>query len=104
MPTTTEKSKVLHSFKACFKVLTTKMNQLQTQLMAMSNLMSFLIYQIAEMVFDCLPKSSRVMTLLQIYLKKTQLSSFGANIVEHQNTFDLGTEDLSTKGLERNFP
>ena len=40
-------------------------------------LISFLIYQIAEMVFDCVPKSSRLM-------KKTQLSSFGAYIVEHQ--------------------
>ena len=27
MPTKTVKSKVLHSFKDCFKVLTTKMNQ-----------------------------------------------------------------------------
>ena len=56
---------------------------------------------VAEVVFDRLPKSPRVMTLLQIYLKETQLSSFGANNVEHHNTFDLRTEDLSTKGLER---
>ena len=69
--------------------------------------MSFLIYQIiifqgvAEMVFDRLPKSSREMTLLQIYLKKTQLSSLSASNVKHQNTFDPRPEDLSTKGLER---
>ena len=53
------------------------------------------------MVFDCLPKSSRVITLLQIYLKETQLSSLGANNVEHRNTFDLRPEDLSTEGLEK---
>ena len=48
MAAKTVKSKVLHYFKACFKVnvLTTKNNQLQTQLMAMSNFMFFLIYQI----------------------------------------------------------
>ena len=52
------------------------------------------------MVFDRLPKSSRV-ALLQIYLKKTQLSSLGANNVERRNTFDLTPKYLSTKGLER---
>ena len=36
---------------------------------------------VAEMVFDRLPKSSRVMTLLQIYLKKSQLSL--AHNIEH---------------------
>ena len=75
--------------------------------MALSNFVSFLLYQIinfqgvAVMVFDRMPNSSRVMTLLHIYLKKTQLSSLGANNVEHRNTFDLRHEDLSTKRLER---
>ena len=45
------------------------------------------------MVFDRLPKSSRVV-LLQIYLKKTQLGSLGANN-EHRNTFDQRPEDLT---------
>ena len=38
---------------------------------------------VKEMVFDRLPKSSRVITLLQIYLKKTHLSSLCANNIEH---------------------
>ena len=46
MAAKTEKSKVLHYFKACFNVLTTKNNQLQTQVMAVSNFMFFLIYRI----------------------------------------------------------
>ena len=58
-------------------------------------------YRVAEWVFDQIPESSRVMTLLQTYSKKTKLNALSANSVEHRNTFDLRPEDLSTKTLER---
>ena len=74
MPTQTEKPNVLHYFKACFKVLT-------TQIEPVANMSDDSVYHdvlpykpdnfqfAAEMVFDHRPKSSRVMTLLQIYEK-----------------------------------
>ena len=79
MAAKTEKSKVLHYFKACFNVLTTKNNQLQTHLMAMSNVMFFShipdnFQGVTEIVSDGLPKPSRV----NIVTKENLLSFLGA--------------------------
>ena len=66
---------VLHYFKACFKVI------------AMSKHITKNVQHVqgvTEMVFD-----RQESTLLHIYLKKTQLSSCGANNVEHGNTLIL---------------
>ena len=106
MPAKHEKSKVLHSFKACFKVLTTTKKEPVANLLD-GKIQLYILSYISvnfqgetEMTFDNLPKSSRV-TLLQMYLKKTQLSSLDANNVEHRNTFDLRPVYLNTKRLER---
>ena len=65
--------------------------------------MSFLIYHfygVTEMVFDGLQKSSRIDFVTAI-TKENSFKFFGANNVEHRNTFDLRPEDLSNKALKR---
>ena len=101
MPANTEKSKVLHSFKASFKVLTTKNEPVEN--MIDGNVKLYVLSHIpdnfqgeTEMVFDRQPKSSRV-ALLQIYRKTFQLSCLGENNDEHRITFDLRHKDLSNK-------
>ena len=79
-----QQAKVVHSFKACFKVLSK--NEPVANILD-SNVQLYVLLHITDnfqgetdMVFDRLPKPSRV-ALLQIYLK-TQLSSLGANKFE----------------------
>ena len=75
MPTKTEKSKVYHHFKACFKVLTT-INEPVANIIDGNVQLVVLPYipdnfqGVAEMVFDTLPKSSREITLLRIIKRK----------------------------------
>ena len=99
LPSQTEKSKVLHYFKACYKN-----EPVANIMMAMSN---FIILShipenfqgVAEMIFDRLPKSSRVDFVADLS-KENSIKFFWRNNVEHQTAFDLRPEDLRTKGCK----
>ena len=96
MPANTEKSKVLHSFKAGNK------NESVANIIDGSVQLYVLSYVPGkfhgktEMVFDCLPKAARVDFVTDIS-KENSIQFFWA----HRSTFDLRPEGLSTKGLER---
>ena len=66
MPAKTEKSKVLHSFKVCFNVLTTTKHEPVANILD-NNAQIYVFFHIpdnfqgvTEVVFDRLPKSLRV--------------------------------------------
>ena len=66
MPAKTEKSKVLHSFKVCFNVLTTTKYEQVANILD-NNAKFYVLFHIpdnfqgvTEVVFDRLPNSSRV--------------------------------------------
>ena len=75
LPTKTEKSKVLHSFKAYFKVLTTHKEPVTNiidgivQLYVLSHI-PYNVQGVTEMVFSRLPKPSRDDYVTDVYLKK----------------------------------
>ena len=77
MAAKTEKSKVLHSFKACFNVNkqqpVASIIDSKVQLRVLSNIPDD-FQGVTEIVSDCLPKPSRV----NIVTKQNVLSSLGA--------------------------
>ena len=102
----TGKAKILHYLEACFKVLTTKNEQVANIIdgNVQGDVLSHIpdnFQRVAEIVSDRLLKSSRADFVTDIsnensikfFLRKQRGTS--------KNTFYLRPEDLSTKGLER---